>query len=46
VAKGGKGEFVPSPKVQVIGKGLWTINNGIDVLKAGLSGVNLVVEFE
>lgn len=41
----GKGEYVPSPKVQVVGAGLESINKGLDELKGGVSGVKLVVEF-
>ena len=39
-----KGEYVPSPKIQVVGKGLETIQGGLDTLKKGVSGVKLVVE--
>ena len=39
-----KGAIVPSPKAQVIGKGLEALNPGLDELKKGVSGVKLVVE--
>jgi hypothetical protein len=39
-----KAEFVPSPKVKVVGVGLEALNKGLDELKAGVSGVKLVVE--
>jgi D-arabinose 1-dehydrogenase-like Zn-dependent alcohol dehydrogenase len=39
-----KGEFVPSPNVKVVGKGLEALNKGLDELKAGVSGVKLVVQ--
>ena len=39
-----KGEFVPSPKVQVVGGGLEGIDKGLDELKKGVSGVKLVLE--
>lgn len=38
------GEFVPSPKVQVVGSGLDKANVAIDLLVKGVSGVKLVVE--
>jgi len=38
------GEFVPSPKVQVIQGGLEAVNKGLDELKKGVSGVKLVLE--
>ena len=38
------GEIVPSPKVKVIPNGLNGIQNGLDELKKGVSGVKLVVE--
>ena len=38
------GEFVPAPKIQVVGKGLEKINEGLEILKAKVSGVKLVVE--
>ena len=38
------GEFVPSPKIQVIEGGLESINKGLDALKEGVSGVKLVLE--
>ena len=39
-----KGEFVPSPKIQVVEGGLESINKGLDELKGGVSGVKLVLE--
>lgn len=39
-----KGEYVPSPKVQIVGRGLESIDKGLDELKKGVSGVKLVVE--
>ena len=39
-----KGEFVPSPKVQVVEGGLESINKGLDMLREGVSGVKLVLE--
>ena len=39
-----KGEFVPSPKTEVIDGGLQSINKGLDVLRGGVSGVKLVHE--
>lgn len=38
------GEFVPSPKVQVVQGGLEAANKGLDELKKGVSGVKLVLE--
>ena len=39
------GEFVPSPKIKVVGKGLESLQAGLDELKnLGASGVKLVVE--
>ncbi|RFU32264.1 hypothetical protein B7463_g4087, partial [Scytalidium lignicola] len=38
------GEFVPSPKIQVIPGGLEAANTGLDVLTKGVSGVKLVLE--
>jgi NADPH:quinone reductase-like Zn-dependent oxidoreductase len=38
------GEFVPGTKAEVVGKGLESIQGGLDKLKAGVSGVKLVVE--
>lgn len=38
------GEFVPSPRVKVVGKGLEALNGGLDELRGGVSGVKLVVE--
>lgn len=39
-----KGEFVPSLKVQLVGRGLESVQKGLDELKKGVSGVKLVVE--
>lgn len=39
-----KGEFVPSPKVQVVEGGLESANKALDQLKGGVSGVKLVLE--
>ena len=39
-----KGDFVPSPKIQVVGKGLEALDDGLDELKKGVSGAKLVVE--
>ncbi|KAF2141106.1 uncharacterized protein K452DRAFT_288480 [Aplosporella prunicola CBS 121167] len=39
-----KGQFIPSPKIQIVGKGLGSVQEGLDVLKKGVSGVKLVVE--
>jgi hypothetical protein len=39
-----KGEFMPSPKVQVVEGGLETAQKGLDELKKGVSGVKLVLE--
>jgi NADPH:quinone reductase-like Zn-dependent oxidoreductase len=38
------GEFVPSPAIKVVGKGFESLNKGMDELKAGVSGVKLVIE--
>ena len=38
------GEFVPSPRVKVVDGGLEGLNAGLDELKAGVSGVKLVLE--
>ncbi|KAK9353251.1 chaperonin 10-like protein [Lipomyces doorenjongii] len=38
------GEFVPSPKVQVLEGGLEGIQNGLDRWRKGVSGVKLVLE--
>ena len=35
---------MPSPKIQVVGSGLESIDRGLDELKKGVSGVKLVVE--
>ena len=37
-------EFIPSPKVQVVGSGLASLQIGLVELKKGVSGVKLVVE--
>ena len=39
-----KGEFVPSPKIQVVEGGLEAVNKGLDELKEGVSGTKLVLE--
>ncbi|MCJ1363200.1 hypothetical protein MMC16_002307 [Acarospora aff. strigata] len=39
-----KGEFVPSPKIQVVAGGLESAQRGLDELKMGVSGVKLVLE--
>lgn len=39
-----KGEFVPSPRVQVVQGGLESAQKGLDELKKGVSGVKLVLE--
>ena len=39
-----KGEFVPSPKIQVVEGGLESVKKGLDELKKGVSGVKLVLE--
>jgi NADPH:quinone reductase-like Zn-dependent oxidoreductase len=38
------GEFVPSPKIQVIEGGLESVQKGVDEWKKGVSGVKLVLE--
>ena len=38
------GDFVPSLKMQSAGRGLESGNAGLDLLKKGVSGVNLVVK--
>lgn len=38
------GEFVPSPKIQILEGGLEGANKGLDVLRNGVSGVKLVLE--
>ncbi len=38
------GEFVPSPKIRVVGGGLESVNKGLDELRGGVSGVKFVVE--
>ena len=40
----GKKESVPNPKIQVVGKGLESVQGGWDILKKEASGVKLVVE--
>jgi NADPH:quinone reductase-like Zn-dependent oxidoreductase len=37
-------EWTPSPKIQIVGGGLESINSALDELKSGVSGVKLVVE--
>ena len=39
-----KGEFVPSPRIQVVRGGLESAQKGLDELKKGVSGVKLVLE--
>jgi NADPH:quinone reductase-like Zn-dependent oxidoreductase len=39
-----KGEFVPSPKIQVVPGGLEALNDALDILKKGVSGVKIVLE--
>ncbi|KAI1653135.1 GroES-like protein [Daldinia decipiens] len=39
-----KREIVPSPKIQVLEGGLHGINKGLEILKAGVSGIKLVLE--
>jgi NADPH:quinone reductase-like Zn-dependent oxidoreductase len=39
-----KGEFVPSPKIQVVEGGLESAQKALDELKKGVSGVKLVLE--
>lgn len=38
------GAYRPSPGIKVVGKGFEAINEGLDELKQGVSGVKLVVE--
>jgi len=38
------GEFVPSPKIQVVEGGLESVNKALDELKKGVSGTKLVLE--
>ncbi|KAI9849290.1 MAG: hypothetical protein M1837_004749 [Sclerophora amabilis] len=38
------GEYVPSPKIQVVEGGLQSAQKGLDELKSGVSGVKLVLE--
>ncbi|KAL8734005.1 MAG: hypothetical protein Q9166_001766 [cf. Caloplaca sp. 2 TL-2023] len=39
-----KGEYKPSPAIKVVDGGLEGLNKGLDELKAGVSGVKLVLE--
>ncbi|KAI9801725.1 MAG: hypothetical protein M1833_002407 [Piccolia ochrophora] len=39
-----KGDFVPSPRIQVVEGGLESAQKGLDELKQGVSGVKLVLE--
>ena len=39
-----RGEYTPAPKVQIVSGGLESANQGLDELKAGVSGVKLVLE--
>ncbi|PPQ80253.1 hypothetical protein CVT25_003514 [Psilocybe cyanescens] len=39
-----KGEFIPSPKIRVVGKGLESLQTGLDEWEKGVSGVKIVVE--
>lgn len=39
-----KGEFVPSPKIQVVEGGLESAQKGLEKLKKGVNGVKLVLE--
>ncbi|MCJ1264615.1 hypothetical protein MMC22_004489 [Lobaria immixta] len=39
-----KGEFVPSPRIQVVEGGLESAQKALDELKSGVSGVKLVLE--
>jgi NADPH:quinone reductase-like Zn-dependent oxidoreductase len=39
-----KGEFVPSPRIQVVDGGLQSAQTALDELKKGVSGVKLVLE--
>ncbi|KAF8588676.1 zinc-binding oxidoreductase-like protein CipB [Ramaria rubella] len=39
-----KGEFVPSPHIQVVDGGLEGADKGLDILQKGVSGVKLVLE--
>ena len=41
-----KGEFVPSPKIQVVEGGLEAANKGLDEWRKGVSGVKLVLEVQ
>jgi hypothetical protein len=38
------GEFVPSPKIQVIEGGLESVQKGLDEWRKGVSGVKVVLE--
>ncbi|KAH9477838.1 Dehydrogenase azaJ [Psilocybe cubensis] len=40
------GEFVPSPRIKVVGKGLESLQKGLDEWSQGVSGVKLVVDLE
>lgn len=39
-----KKEYIPSPRLKVVGKGLEAIDKALDELKQGVSGTKLVVE--
>ena len=39
-----KGEFVPSPKIKVVGKGLESLMKGLDEMKKGVSRAKFVIE--
>lgn len=39
-----KGEFVPSPKIQMVQGGLEALNDALNTLKKGVSGVKIVLE--
>ncbi|KAF7510465.1 hypothetical protein GJ744_006311 [Endocarpon pusillum] len=39
-----KGEFVPSPRIQVVERGLQSAQKALHILKKGVSGVKLVLE--
>lgn len=38
------GEYVPSPKVELVDGGLGSLNKGLDQLRAGMSGAKIVLE--
>ncbi|CRG92666.1 hypothetical protein PISL3812_09730 [Talaromyces islandicus] len=40
----GTGEYIPSPRMKVVGKGLEDIDKALEELKQGVSGTKLVVE--